>query len=85
MKKVLCFAMSILLILSAFTFCVGAADKKSGDYEYSVLKDGTVKITKYVGDDEVVSVPEKIDGKKVTVIGKKAFYNNREISFLIIL
>lgn len=85
MKKVLCFAMSILLILSAFTFCVSAVNKAQGDYEYKVTDDGTVTIVKYLGDDEVVSVPEKIDEKKVTVIGKKAFYNNREISFLIIL
>lgn len=39
----------------------------SGDYEYEVNGD-TVTITKYNGNDSVVSIPSKIAGKKVTKI-----------------
>lgn len=42
------------------------------DYEYSVLDDGTVEITKYNGSDKNVKIPNMIDGKKVKSIGKYA-------------
>ena len=53
--------------------CAGA--ETYGDFKYSVLDDGTVEITKYVGSAEKVDVPEMIDGKSVTGIGEYAFCN----------
>lgn len=44
-----------------------------GDFDYTVLDDGTVKISKYNGSDDSVSIPKKINGKKVTVIGSASF------------
>ena len=53
---------------------VGAAETKtSGNFEYEVEDDGTVSITKYTGSDANVTIPETIDGKKVTRIGFQAF------------
>ena len=43
------------------------------DYEYSVLDDGTVEITKYTGSESKVAVPDEIDSKSVTKIGSGAF------------
>ena len=43
------------------------------DFEYSVLDNGTVAITKYNGSAEKVVIPQKIDGKSVTRIGDSAF------------
>ena len=43
------------------------------DYEYSVLDDGTVEITKYTGNESKVAVPDEIDSKSVTKIGRGAF------------
>lgn len=46
------------------------------DYEYIVLDDGTVEITRYLeqtGNYCEVSVPSTIDGHTVTRIGKEAF------------
>ena len=43
------------------------------DYEYSVLDDGTVEITKYTGNESKVAVPDEIDSKSVTKIGSGAF------------
>lgn len=54
--------------------CAGA--ETYGDFEYSVLDDGTVGITKYIGNAEKVDIPAEIDGKKVTEIGRFAFENH---------
>ena len=35
----------------------------SGDYEYSLLDNGTVEISEYVGNDSDVTIPDEIDGK----------------------
>ena len=53
--------------------CAGA--ETYGDFKYSVLDDGTVEITKYVGSAEKVDIPKTIDGKSVTGIGEYAFCN----------
>ena len=44
------------------------------DYEYSVLEDGTIEITRYTGNSANIVVPEMIKGKKVSRIGHSAFY-----------
>ena len=51
--------------------CAGA--ETYGDFEYDVLDDGTVEITKYIGSAEKVDVPKKIDGGSVVYIGSRAF------------
>lgn len=38
-------------------------------YKYSIRPDGTVRIHEYIGNEEVVEVPEKIEGRAVTAIG----------------
>ena len=44
------------------------------DFLYSILSDGTVKITKYQGTSTEVIIPSKIAGKDVSTIGTSAFY-----------
>ena len=62
--------------------CAGA--ETYGDFEYDVLDDGTVEITKYIGwEAEKVDIPEKIDGKSVTSIGYDAFKYSRLASITI--
>lgn len=46
---------------------------RSGDYQYRVLEDGTAEITWYSGKDSVLKIPNTLDGKTVTSIGKYAF------------
>ena len=48
----------------------------SGDFAYIVLPDGTAEITDYKGLNDVVTVPEFIDGYMVTSIGEEAFGYN---------
>ena len=98
-KRLTAVILSALMLTSAFsalpvsaatvesdTSAVSANDTfvTSGDYEYSLLDDGTVEISKYVGNDSDVTIPDEIDGKKVTSIGENAFVNcNSLISILI--
>ena len=45
----------------------------SGDYEYTILDDGTAGITKYEGYDIEIVIPSELNGYKVTSIGNYAF------------
>ena len=42
--------------------------KMTGKFDYKELKNGTIKILEYKGSEKVINVPEKINGKDVTVI-----------------
>ncbi len=59
------------------TIAAGAETCTYGDYEYRVRdKDQTVYIMAYTGKEQVVNIPEQIDGKKVTGIAEYAFSND---------
>ncbi len=45
----------------------------NGNYEYTLLNNGTVEITKYVGSAAKLTIPSNIGGKAVTIIGDGAF------------
>ena len=45
------------------------------DYEYRVLKDGTIELKNFLGENRLgIIVPDEIDGKTVTSIGQGCFY-----------
>lgn len=54
-------------------------DAVKSAYEYYIQKDGSVKILKYMGNEAVVFIPEKLEGQTVSVIGKSAFQNNGQM------
>lgn len=56
----------------------------SGDYEYTVLDDGTAQITKYNGNEAELSIPTELDSKKVTSIGDYSFEKCKSITSLTI-
>ena len=43
------------------------------DYQYVVLKDGTIKIIGYEGKNSILEIPDTIDNRKVTGIGAYTF------------
>ena len=51
----------------------------SGEYNYTVLDDGTAAITKYTGNDENLVIPSELDGKTVSSLGKNSFGMNQSI------
>lgn len=74
MKKTLSFILSAVLIvlpltLTASAYTVDYGDYKSAGFYYNVFDNGTAEITRYEGDDTVLTVPAEIDGKKVTSVG----------------
>ena len=74
-RRTISIVLSVIMVLSCFagmTFSVGA--ETSGDYEYEVLDDGTLEITKYSGTDTEVDIPSEINGKEVTSIGMSDGY-----------
>ena len=54
------------------------------EFEVEELSDGTLKITKYNGSDGDVFIPEEIGGKKVTVIGREAFFGCHNTSYIML-
>jgi hypothetical protein len=86
-KRLTAVILSALMMTSAFSALpVSAAEVESnttavssdenfisGDYEYSLLDDGTIEISKYIGSDKEITIPDTIDGKKVTSIGNCVF------------
>lgn len=70
---------ALLVILSFFVLLIiGNIDstayaQTSGNYEYRVLSNTTIEITKYSGNDKKLTIPSEISGKTVTSIGEDAF------------
>ena len=54
------------------------------EYEYRILDDDTVEITKYNGRDSRVVIPAELDGYKVKQIGSFAFRDYELISTIVI-
>lgn len=76
MKRLMCAAMAGITALTSIVMTVpAAAEEKTnryGDFEYKI-NGSEVAITKYVGDESSVYIPDYIDGRKVTEIGAGAF------------
>ncbi len=64
-------ALVFALVLATLTFAASA--ESSGDFSYTVLEDGTAKITGYTGPGGDVEIPSEINGCIVTGIGNAAF------------
>lgn len=54
------------------------------NFEYDILSDDTVIITKYLGDETLVFVPEMLGGKAVSTIGEGAFQGNDSIEQIVL-
>ncbi len=63
-----------VLVFSFIILCLGVTGTQASsyetyvDFEYDVLDDGTVEITKYMGSTETIDIPGEIDGRRVKQI-----------------
>lgn len=75
MKRFISSLLAVMFLLTLSMPCALAADEKtSGDYKYQIKGNGTIAITEYLGSEiGTVFVPDRLDGYKVTEIGRKAF------------
>ena len=81
------FLISLFLIISTF-LSVCAQDTEiitytSGDWEYTENNNG-ITLTVYNGSDSALTIPEMLDEKPVTQLGKELFKNNRKLESVII-
>ncbi len=83
-KKILSFIVALSMLSALVLVPLPASAVTSGDYTYTVNDDGTATITGYNGNDADVTVPAEIDGHTVTVIGNRAFYENKIIKKVIL-
>ena len=73
------FVALLMVVVMMFACWTGAVAEDecetftSGDYEYALLDDGTIEITKYNGSADHLAIPATLDGKTVTDIGDDAF------------
>ena len=97
MKKILAVILAIIMMLS-FVACGGnegddgeqnnnsqntISESPAKDFEYEEVNGG-LKITKYLGNSEVVSIPSIINNKKVVEIKNEAFSGNVKLKEIII-
>lgn len=75
-----------VFMLMMFAFSAYGADDifTYKDYTYTVRDNDTVQIVKYDGNKKSVTVPSKIDGMAVSVIGSHAFSGCKELQSLVI-
>ncbi len=69
---------AVLFVGTIVAVAVPWGRKSNGEYVYRTFSD-RVEVLKYIGSDYDVTVPEKIDGLPVTVIGPDAFKNNAKL------
>lgn len=76
-----------LLILAVLMLAVTAIAEEpqrevitSGDWRYVVLDDGTVEINYYIGHEETLRIPDRVDGISVTRIGDYAFSRRESLT-----
>lgn len=50
-------------------------DGKTDQFEYDKTPEG-IRLTRYIGRETDVRLPEEIDGQPVTILGSQAFYEN---------
>lgn len=68
----------LLLLLFTISGCSkneGVNEEPKVEFETVLLSDNTMQITKYIGVNNVVMVPEQIDGRTVTEIWNNTFAN----------
>ena len=87
-KKWFVALLMVVVIMCACWTGAGADEEHkiytSRDYWYSLLDDGTVEITGYNGKAEKLTIPNMLNGKKVTSIDDRAFYRCDSLISIII-
>lgn len=85
MKKTLYILLTFLIIVVILTSCGNKNTNEEliespvTDFEYEENEDGNITITKYTGNSREVVIPQKIEGKNVTILGWLSFVGNPAI------
>jgi len=79
-----CFVALLMVVVMMCACWTGAVAEDERDYQYALLDDGTVEITGYNGKAEKLTIPNMLNGKKVTSIDDRAFYRCDSLISIII-
>ena len=82
-KKILAGIVAAVVAVGSLSISAFADPGDTGTFDgfnYEELEDGTIKITKYVGDGGDVVIPAEIEGKKVTKIRDWAFQGSENLT-----
>ncbi len=89
MKRIL--SVILLFILLAGLCCSAVAEDTAPEkftnvdgYVYVLKEDGTAEITGYTGKEKKLTIPSELDGHTVTSIGYRAFYENKQLTEVIL-
>lgn len=81
MKKIFSFILSIVLFLGIYSISVNALTE--GNYTYSVANNEAI-ITRYLGSESHLVIPDTLGGYPVVKIGMTAFKANRSIISVVV-
>jgi len=71
---------SVTFIGSAFDGCPNM-QKEVADYSITAFSNDACIVNRYIGSDDKIAIPERLDGKRVVAIGDNAFsYSSSEIT-----
>lgn len=86
MRKVLTAIFALMILMCVLSAQAEGQVLTSGDFEYTILEDGTAEITRYNFDGKTldIEIPSKIEEFPVTSIGAGAFAGNRAINTVVI-
>lgn len=62
--------------------CFSATTLFAGDFTLRSLGEGYAEISAYTGSETALSVPARIDGKKIIAVGTSAFFGNENLRSL---
>jgi len=89
MKKIL--SVMLLLTLLASLCCPVLAENTAPEkfsnadgYVYTLKEDGTAEITGYTGKEKKLTISSELDGHTVTSIGYRAFYENKQLTEVVL-
>ncbi|MBR6089184.1 MAG: leucine-rich repeat protein [Anaerolineaceae bacterium] len=83
MKKFICICL-FLFLAAVSVLSVHAEILEKDNFRFEVQPDGNIQITRYLGTDNVLIIPDEIDEKPITSIGENAFSNNTSLEVVII-
>ena len=73
-----------VFLFTGFASAAGEREADGGKIKYTVLEDNTVEIVQYTGTGSKVTVPARLNGKRVSAIGDRAFSENDDLVSVII-
>ena len=65
--------LTVFLLVGAIPIVGVSAAEVTSNFEYTLLDDGTIEVTKYVGTDHNVVIPKEIDKKNVSSVSSNCF------------